>query len=146
MGQAKAINESNDLFWTNSQLAPHDADAETMLRRLTFDLVGLPPTLQQVKQFVQTWKSNPDKAIQETVDQLLALPQFGERWGRHWLDLARYAESTGREVNLTYPHAWRYRDYVIDSFNKDKPYNRFVQEQIAGDLLPAQPTSSGRKT
>ncbi len=62
--------------------------------------------------------------------------QFGERWGRHWLDVARYAESTGKEQNLTYPHAWRYRDYVIDSFNEDKPYDRFVQEQIAGDLLP----------
>ena len=69
---------------------------------------------------------------------LLRYEQFGERWGRHWLDVARFAESTGREVNQTYPHAWRYRDYVIDSFNADKPFNQFVREQVAGDLLPAR--------
>ena len=72
------------------------------------------------------------------VDRLLASPAFGERWGRHWLDVARYAESSGKQANLTYPHAWRYRDYVIDAFNADKPYDRFVDEQIAGDLLPAE--------
>lgn len=126
-----------DKLSAHSLKQPTDADAQTMLRRLTFDLVGLPPTPQQSKQFTSQWSSNPDKAIESLVDSLLELPQFGERWGRHWLDLVRYAESTGREVNLTFPHAWRYRDYVIDSFNKDKPYNRFVQEQIAGDLLPA---------
>ena len=72
------------------------------------------------------------------VDSYLKQPQFGERWGRHWLDVARYAESTGAGVNITYAHAWRYRDYVIDSFNEDKPFNEFVKEQIAGDLLPAK--------
>ncbi|MFO0941355.1 MAG: PSD1 and planctomycete cytochrome C domain-containing protein [Pirellulales bacterium] len=141
VGSDWAKSDIDRFVW--DKLAAHaltpssDVDAETMLRRLTFDIVGLPPTIEQIKQFAKAWKSNPDKAIDEVVDQLLELPQFGERWGRHWMDLARYAESTGREVNLTFPHAWRYRDYVIDSFNKDKPYNRFVQEQIAGDLLPA---------
>jgi Protein of unknown function (DUF1553)/Protein of unknown function (DUF1549)/Planctomycete cytochrome C len=114
-----------------------DANPSTLLRRMTFDLVGLPPTLTQFDKFEANWKKDKEQALQSAVDELLASPQFGERWGRHWLDLARYAESTGREVNMTYPYAWRYRDYVIDSFNRDKPYNRFVQEQIAGDLLPA---------
>ncbi|MEX0585553.1 MAG: DUF1549 domain-containing protein, partial [Pirellulales bacterium] len=77
-------------------------------------------------------------AFERVVDRLLASPQFGERWGRHWLDVARYAESTGKERNILYPTAWRYRDYVIDSLNADKPYDRFIQEQIAGDLLPAE--------
>lgn len=123
---------------TSHSLKPSsDASAATLLRRLTFDIVGLPPTPDQLQQFERKWRSDPDQAVQTTVDELLALPQFGERWGRHWLDLARFAESTGREVNITYPYAWRYRDYVIDSFNEDKPYDRFLQEQIAGDLLPA---------
>jgi hypothetical protein len=72
------------------------------------------------------------------VDELLKSPRFGERWGRHWLDVARYAESNGRESNLTFPHAWRYRDYVIDAVNADVPFDRFITEQIAGDLLPAK--------
>ncbi len=72
------------------------------------------------------------------VDRLLASPHFGERWGRHWLDVARYAESSGRAANFAYPHAWRYRDYVIAAFNADKPYDQFVREQLAGDLLPGQ--------
>ena len=83
-------------------------------------------------------ESEPESAIELVIDRLLDKEQFGERWGRHWLDVARYAESTGREVNMTYPHAWRYRDYVIDSFNEDKPFDRFVHEQLAGDLLPRE--------
>ena len=71
------------------------------------------------------------------IDHLLKSPQFGERWGRHWLDVARFGESTGKERNVPYPYAWRYRDYVIDSFNEDKPYDRFIREQVAGDLLQA---------
>ncbi len=122
-----------------SELRPaEDAEAFKVLRRLCFDLVGLPPTPEQIEDFAQQWKVSPDRAIEALVDQMLAKTQFGERWGRHWLDVARYAESTGREVNVTYPHAWRYRDYVIDSFNADKPFDQFVQEQIAGDLLPAK--------
>ena len=122
-----------------SQLQPTgDAEAYKVLRRLCFDLVGLPPTPEQIQYFTKKWKLNPDAAVKHVVDSLLTKKQFGERWGRHWLDVARYAESTGREVNMTYPHAWRYRDYVIDSFNQDKPYDQFVQEQIAGDLMPVK--------
>ena len=112
-----------------------DADAETVLRRLCFDLNGLPPTPEQIEFFKKGWQQDPDRAIAYVVDRLLEKPQYGERWGRHWLDVARYAESTGRTVNMTFPEAWRYRDYVIDSFNADKPYDRFVMEQLAGDLL-----------
>ncbi|MEL6109344.1 MAG: PSD1 and planctomycete cytochrome C domain-containing protein [Planctomycetota bacterium] len=115
-----------------------DADAGRLLRRLCFDLVGLPPTPQQVTWFRGAYKTDADAAVAHVVDQLLDKPQFGEHWGRHWLDTVRYAESTGREVNMTYPNAWRYRDYVIDAFNDDKPYDQFVQEQLAGDLLPAK--------
>ncbi|MDF1841017.1 MAG: PSD1 and planctomycete cytochrome C domain-containing protein, partial [Rubripirellula sp.] len=115
-----------------------DADPHHILRRLCFDLVGLPPTPAQLIFFTEQYQQSPDQAISMVVDRLLDSKYFGERWGRHWMDVARYAESTGREVNMTYPHAWRYRDYVIDAFNADKPFDRFVQEQLAGDLLPAK--------
>src|SRR5581483_11278021 len=112
-----------------------DADKSALIRRVYFDLIGLPPSPEDVTAFVND--KNP-KAFEGVVDKLLASPQFGERWGRHWLDVARYAESSGKERNYTFPHAWRYRDYVIASFNADKPYDRFIREQIAGDLLPAK--------
>jgi hypothetical protein len=112
-----------------------DADKLTLLRRVTFDLTGLPPTPAQIDAFV---KDDSPAALAKVVDRLLASPAFGERWGRHWLDVARYGESTGSARNLPYPHAWRYRDYVIDAFNLDKPYDQFIREQIAGDLLPAK--------
>jgi hypothetical protein len=119
-------------------LAPvADADPRTLIRRLSFDLIGLPPAPEEVEAFVKEAGRSP-AALEVVVDRLLASPGFGERWGRHWLDIARYAESSGRTVNFAYPHAWRYRDYVIDSFNRDKPYDRFLREQLAGDLLPAQ--------
>lgn len=112
-----------------------DADRMTLVRRIYFDLTGLPPTPQQTQAFI----SDPDSnVLEKTVDKLLKSPQFGERWGRHWMDIARYAESTGKERNYPYPEAWRYRDYVIAAFNKDKPYDQFVREQIAGDLLPVK--------
>jgi len=111
-----------------------DADRPTLLRRVTFDLTGLPPTPEEIEAFVND--GAPD-AFVKVVDRLLASPAFGERWGRHWLDVARYGESTGSARNLPYPHAWRYRDYVIDAFNQDRPYDQFLREQIAGDLLPA---------
>ena len=111
-----------------------DADKQTLIRRVTFDLTGLPPTPAEIDRFLED--DSPD-VFEKTVDRLLASPRFGERWGRHWLDVARYGESTGSARNLPYPHAWRYRDYVIDSFSKDKPYDRFITEQLAGDLLPA---------
>jgi len=111
-----------------------DADPATLIRRVSYDLTGLPPTPADVKAFQ---KDHSQKAYTKLVDRLLASQQFGERWGRHWLDVARYAESSGPSRNMPYPNAWRYRDYVIDSVNRDVPYNRFIQEQIAGDLLPA---------
>jgi hypothetical protein len=114
-----------------------DADARTLLRRLTFDLTGLPPTPEDVEAFAKDYAAGPQAALEAAADRLLASPQFGERWGRHWLDVARYAESSGRGSNVAYPHAWRYRDYVIAAFNADKPFDQFIREQIAGDLLPA---------
>ncbi|MEX0713275.1 MAG: PSD1 and planctomycete cytochrome C domain-containing protein [Pirellulales bacterium] len=111
-----------------------DADKLTLIRRVTFDLTGLPPTPDEIDAFVADGSPN---ALEAVVDRLLESPAFGERWGRHWLDVARYGESTGSARNVPYPHAWRYRDYVIDAFNADKPYDQFVREQIAGDLLPA---------
>ncbi|MDF1850354.1 MAG: PSD1 and planctomycete cytochrome C domain-containing protein [Verrucomicrobiales bacterium] len=114
------------------------ADGYTLLRRLTFDLTGLPPTSEEIAQFVPAYEAHPESAIAEAVSRLLASPGFGERWGRRWLDVARYAESTGKEINATYPHAWRYRDYVIDAFQSDKPFDEFLMEQIAGDLLPSE--------
>lgn len=115
-----------------------DAEAWKVLRRLTFDLVGLPPTPEQINSFTNAWQRSPERAITSVVDRLLETDQYGERWGRHWLDVARYGESTGREVNMTYPQAWRFRNYVVDSFNDDKPFDRFIQEQVAGDLLPVK--------
>ncbi|TWU56036.1 PSD1 and planctomycete cytochrome C domain-containing protein [Rubripirellula reticaptiva] len=115
-----------------------DATPNLILRRLSFDLTGLPPTPQQIDTFARLFASDPDRAIAAFVDSQLANEAFGQRWGRHWLDVARYGESTGGQVNMTFPHAWRYRDYVIESFNDDKPYDQFIQEQIAGDLLPAE--------
>jgi hypothetical protein len=110
------------------------ADPVTLIRRLSYDLTGLPPKPADVKAFQ---KDHSPRAYREMVDRLLESPQFGERWGRHWLDVARYAESSGPSRNMPYPNAWRYRDYVIDAYNRDLPFNRFIQEQIAGDLLPA---------
>ena len=112
-----------------------DADKLALLRRVTFDLTGLPPSTQSIDAFLKD--SSPD-AFSKVVDRLLGSPQFGEKWGRHWLDVARYAESTGKDINLAFPNAWRYRDYVIGACNKDKPYDQFLREQIAGDLLPAK--------
>jgi hypothetical protein len=111
-----------------------DADKPTLLRRVFFDLIGLPPSLHDIEEFL---KDSSPGAFSKVVDKLLASPRFGEKWGRHWLDVARYAESTGKDVNLAFPHAWRYRDYVIAAFNQDKPYDQFLREQLAGDLLPA---------
>lgn len=108
------------------------ADKLTLIRRAYFDLTGLPPTPQEVDTFVAD--ESPD-AFAKVIDKLLASPHYGERWARHWLDLARYADSEGFKSDQTRPNVWRYRDYVIKSLNEDKPYNRFVREQIAGDEL-----------
>ncbi len=132
-----------------------DADPYTLVRRVYFDLIGLPPTAEELSTFVQQYtayshlhdspssttgvealsREEGGKTYEILIDKLLASPQFGERWGRHWLDVARYAESTGQTPIGIYRHAWRYRDYVIDAFNGDKPYDLFVREQVAGDLL-----------
>ena len=111
-----------------------DASRATLIRRLSFDITGLPPTPEQIDAFQA---DDSPQAVETLVDRLLASRQFGERWGRHWLDVVRYAESSGMEFNFTYPHAWPFRDYVYDSLNADKPYDQFLREQIAGDLLPA---------
>ncbi len=108
------------------------ADKVTLIRRATFDLHGLPPTPEEVRAFLA---DESPSAFARAVDRLLSSPRYGERWARHWLDLARYAESEGFKSDETRPNAWRYRDYVIDSLNADKPYDRFVLEQIAGDEL-----------
>jgi cytochrome c553 len=114
-----------------------DAEPRALVRRIYFDLIGLPPTPEEVGTFVAAAAVDHDMAVAAIVDKLLASPQFGERWGRHWLDVARYAESTGKERNFTFPEAWRYRDWVIGAVNEDKPYDQFIREQVAGDLLPA---------
>lgn len=121
-----------------NQLTPApEATRETLIRRLYFDLLGIPPTPEEVQQFVQ---NDDPYAYEHLVDELLERPEYGERWARHWLDLVRYADSDGYRADGYRPNAWRYRDYVIQSFNDDKPYDRFVQEQLAGDeLFPGDP-------
>jgi hypothetical protein len=111
---------------------PGAAEKRTLIRRVTFDLVGVPPSPEEVSAFLAD--ESPD-AFEKVVDRLLALPQYGERWGRHWLDVVRYADTAGFEEDLLYPSAWRYRDYVIHSLGANKPFDRFVQEQVAGDEL-----------
>ncbi len=108
------------------------ADRRTLIRRLSFDLVGLPPTPERVEQFV---KDADPKAYEKLVDELLHSTHYGERWARHWLDIAHYADTHGFERDQLRPNAWRYRDYVIASLNADKPYDQFIREQIAGDVL-----------
>jgi hypothetical protein len=121
-----------------------DADRTTLLRRASYDLTGLPPTPEEIESFVRD-ASTDDQALARVLDRLLASPRFGERWARHWLDIVHYADSVGRTMNAAFPYAFRYRDYVIDAFNKDKPYPRFVAEQIAGDLLPAKTNEERRE-
>ena len=121
-----------------------EADRRTLIRRLYVDLVGLPPTPQQVRDFLDD--RSPD-AYERVVDSLLASPHFGERWARHWLDLARYADTSGYQIDRPRPFAWLYRDWVIDALNDDMPFDQFTIEQLAGDLLPnatlAQKTAAG---
>jgi len=134
-----------DLFvlakMTQAGLTPErDATPATLIRRITFDLLGLPPSAAETEAFVRDYQEDARKALEQLVDRLLGSSHYGERWGRHWLDVARYAESNGDDGlgrNPNFPHAWRYRDYVIESFNRDIPYDRFLKEQIAGDLLSA---------
>lgn len=123
-------------------LAPaRSADRRTLIRRATYDLIGVPPTPVEVTEFLADTQPG---AFARVVDRLLADPRYGERWGRHWLDLARYADSNGMDENVAMSLAYRYRDYVISAFNSDLPFNEFVQEQIAGDLLAAKNGSPRR--
>lgn len=121
---------------TGDKLVPGaDASATTILRRIYFDLTGLPPSPAKIRAFLDAFEKNQAMAISATIDDLLASPDFGIKWARHWLDIARYSESTGGGRTLLFGEAWRYRDYVVKSLNADKPYDRFIREQIAGDLL-----------
>ncbi len=117
------------------------APAHHLIRRLAFDLTGLPPAPEEVASFASAYQNDPDSAVGELVDRLLASPHYGERWARHWLDVARYGESDGYEYDKLRPHAWPYRDWVIRALNDDLPYDRFAQLQIAGDVL--EPNNAG---
>jgi len=119
--------------WEAEGVSPvGDADRRTLLRRAYFDLIGLPPSPAEMQAFLN---DSSNDAFTRVVDRLLASPHFGERWGRHWLDVVRYADSSGGGRTRVFENAWRYRDYVIRAFNSDKPFDRFIVEQIAGDLL-----------
>jgi hypothetical protein len=125
------------------QLQPSaTADARTILRRLNYDLIGLPPTAKELAAFEQEAAQDLPGAIGRAADRLLASPRYGERWGRHWLDVVHYGDTHGYDKDKLRPNAWPYRDYVIRSLNDDNPYARFVEEQLAGDTLYPQ-TSDG---
>ena len=126
-----------------AQLEPASpASRRTLIRRATFDLTGLPPTPEAISEFLSD--DRPD-AFARLVDRLLASPAYGERWGRHWLDVARYADSNGLDENVCHGNAWRYRDYVVTAFNQDQPFDEFLVEQLAGDLLPAGKDVTGQR-
>ena len=119
--------------WRAHELSPNpSADKRTLIRRVCFDLIGLPPAPEAVSAFVND--TSPD-AFGNLVENLLASPRYGERWGRHWMDVVRYADTAGDNADYPIPEIHHYRDYIIDAFNADKPYNQFIQEQLAGDIL-----------
>ncbi len=129
------VDDFIDAKLTTARLEPAPAaDRRTLIRRVTLDLLGLPPSPEEVKAFVNDPRPD-EEAFASLVDQLLASPHYGEQWGRHWLDVVRYADSSGFANDYERPNAWRYRDYVIRSFNDDKPYDQFIREQIAGDEI-----------
>ncbi len=145
---AVAAPAVNDIAWPQTdidrfilarletaQISPtNPADQRTLIRRATFDLTGLPPTPDEIAEFLADDRSD---AFPRLIDRLLASPAYGERWGRHWLDVARYADSNGLDENVAHGNAWRYRDYVVDALNRDTSFDQFLVEQLAGDLLPA---------
>jgi hypothetical protein len=142
-GSAHPIDRFVDAGLAAHGLTPvGPADKRTLIRRVTFDLTGLPPTPEEVEAFVTD--TSPD-AFARVVDRLLASPAYGEKWGRHWLDAVRYADTCGDNSDFPVAEAYKYRDYVIDSFNRDKPYDRFAREQLAGDLLPAATEAQRRE-
>ncbi len=122
-----------------------EADPRVLVRRIYFNLIGLPPTPAQVEAFVVAAAKDRDAALSKLIDDLLASPHYGERWARHWLDVARYTESQGYEYDRIRPNAWHYRDYVINALNSDKPYDQFVMEQIAGDVMGGKGRDEGTK-
>jgi len=136
--QAWPLNEVDAFILAKQEAAGlqpgPEAEAHAWLRRVTFDLTGLPPTEAEIADFVT---DRSPKAHERVVDRLLSSRAYGERWARHWLDLVGYAEQIGTEGKVFAEHAWRYRDYLVDSFHQDKPFDRFIREQLAGDLLPA---------
>lgn len=137
---ANRVRNSIDAFILKSleeqRLTPNpDADARTLIRRLTFDLHGLPPSPDEIEQFCQAAARDPQAAVKELVERLLASPRYGERWGRHWLDVVHYGDTHGYDKDKLRPNAWPYRDYVIRAFNEDRPYRHFIEEQLAGDVL-----------
>ncbi len=130
-----------DAFIAQQHQAHHLATTQLLesgmlIRRVTFDLIGLPPTPQQVGEFSRALAENPQTAYVDLVERLLASKEYGERWAQHWLDLVRYADTAGDAADYPIPEAYKYRNYVIDAINEDKPYDQFVREQIAGDLMP----------
>ena len=139
VGAAMPSIASSSPGWRNDGIAPApEADRVTLLRRVALDLIGLPPSPKDIDDFLSDKRAD---AYERVVDRLLASPHYGERWGRHWLDLARYADSNGYSIDS--PRSiWKYRDWVIDAFNNDKPFDRFVIEQLAGDLLPKRHDAS----
>ncbi|MCA9024122.1 MAG: DUF1553 domain-containing protein [Planctomycetaceae bacterium] len=125
--------------WEHRGLTPvATATPRVLMRRLYFDLIGLPPTPDQIRAFEEASRNDPDAAYSELIEQLLASPHYGERWGRHWMDVVRYADTAGDNADYPIPEASLYRDYIIDAFNSDMPYDQFVREQLAGDILAKQ--------
>ena len=118
------------------------AEPRKLVRRAYLDLLGIPPTTEQLNSYLENKDPN---AWSQLIEELLSSPMYGERWGRHWLDVARYSDSNGMDENIAHPEAYRYRNYVINSFNQDKPFNQFIVEQIAGDLLPAEDSDKQRE-
>ena len=136
--QAPAGVNPVDALLGSAQLAP--ADPRILVRRMTYDLTGLPPTLEEVDEFARERGASPSPeshraAVARLIDRLLASPAYGEKWGRKWLDVVRYADTAGENTDRPLHHAWRYRNYVIAAFNRGTPYDQFLREQIAGDLL-----------
>ena len=136
-----AVPPEPDAAWQRNSVdalvggaAPIQAERRVLIRRASYDLTGLPPSPAQVEQFVADPRQDPE-AFADVVESMLASSRYGEHWGRHWLDVVRYADTAGENSDHPLPHAWRYRNWVIDAFNSDMPYDRFVQEQLAGDLL-----------
>ncbi len=128
----------------NLTLSP-PAQPLDFIRRASFDLIGLPPTAEEIRAFLQESAKDRQAAVRNLIDRLLSSPHYGEKWGRHWLDVARYADSNGLDENIALGTAWQYRDYVVRAFNTDKPFDRFLTEQIAGDLLPAPDLETRRE-